>query len=166
MFNYLFKKVVDLLCMFEIFTDFFYLLIISSFSSFIFCCRCKEGYRGLRCDQFVPKTDPILSNPSMFYPTYSFFFLQNIWGKFEFILHTRQLWQDLIPHYQAKIQSMPFSPLKCLCQWWNKTFLWTLKKSMHHIIRFNLLSYFLSLRKLLSLKSFSVRLKMPLFCKT
>ncbi|TSK14740.1 Pro-neuregulin-3, membrane-bound isoform [Bagarius yarrelli] len=27
-------------------------------------CRCKEGYRGLRCDQFVPKTDPILSNPT------------------------------------------------------------------------------------------------------
>ncbi|KAK3528834.1 hypothetical protein QTP70_011721 [Hemibagrus guttatus] len=26
--------------------------------------RCKEGYRGLRCDQFVPKTDPILSNPN------------------------------------------------------------------------------------------------------
>ncbi|KAF4085038.1 hypothetical protein AMELA_G00113120 [Ameiurus melas] len=26
--------------------------------------RCKEGYRGLRCDQFVPKTDPILSNPT------------------------------------------------------------------------------------------------------
>uniref|UniRef100_A0A8B9RIN9 Pro-neuregulin-3, membrane-bound isoform n=1 Tax=Astyanax mexicanus TaxID=7994 RepID=A0A8B9RIN9_ASTMX len=29
-------------------------------------CRCKEGYRGLRCDQFVPKTDSILSDPSMF----------------------------------------------------------------------------------------------------
>uniref|UniRef100_A0A8C5HT76 EGF-like domain-containing protein n=1 Tax=Gouania willdenowi TaxID=441366 RepID=A0A8C5HT76_GOUWI len=28
-------------------------------------CRCKEGYHGLRCDQFVPKTDAILSNPSM-----------------------------------------------------------------------------------------------------
>ncbi|XP_062859133.1 pro-neuregulin-3, membrane-bound isoform [Trichomycterus rosablanca] len=27
-------------------------------------CRCKEGYRGLRCDQFVPKTDPILSDPT------------------------------------------------------------------------------------------------------
>ncbi|XP_058649269.1 pro-neuregulin-3, membrane-bound isoform isoform X3 [Onychostoma macrolepis] len=26
-------------------------------------CRCKEGYRGLRCDQFVPKTDSILSDP-------------------------------------------------------------------------------------------------------
>ncbi|RXN09679.1 pro-neuregulin- membrane-bound isoform-like protein [Labeo rohita] len=25
--------------------------------------RCKEGYRGLRCDQFVPKTDSILSDP-------------------------------------------------------------------------------------------------------
>ncbi|KAK1793726.1 hypothetical protein P4O66_001463 [Electrophorus voltai] len=24
---------------------------------------CKEGYRGLRCDQFVPKTDSILSDP-------------------------------------------------------------------------------------------------------
>uniref|UniRef100_A0A8C6M3D3 EGF-like domain-containing protein n=1 Tax=Nothobranchius furzeri TaxID=105023 RepID=A0A8C6M3D3_NOTFU len=28
-------------------------------------CRCKEGYHGLRCDQFVPKTDAILSDPSM-----------------------------------------------------------------------------------------------------
>uniref|UniRef100_A0A8C9X8B3 EGF-like domain-containing protein n=1 Tax=Sander lucioperca TaxID=283035 RepID=A0A8C9X8B3_SANLU len=27
-------------------------------------CRCKEGYHGLRCDQFVPKTDAILSDPS------------------------------------------------------------------------------------------------------
>ncbi|XP_033974766.1 pro-neuregulin-3, membrane-bound isoform isoform X2 [Trematomus bernacchii] len=26
-------------------------------------CRCKEGYHGLRCDQFVPKTDAILSGP-------------------------------------------------------------------------------------------------------
>ncbi|XP_061666858.1 uncharacterized protein nrg3b isoform X2 [Syngnathoides biaculeatus] len=26
-------------------------------------CRCKEGYHGLRCDQFVPKTDAILSDP-------------------------------------------------------------------------------------------------------
>uniref|UniRef100_A0A3Q2YJ78 EGF-like domain-containing protein n=1 Tax=Hippocampus comes TaxID=109280 RepID=A0A3Q2YJ78_HIPCM len=34
-------------------------------------CRCKEGYHGLRCDQFVPKTDAILSDPS----TLSFLFL-------------------------------------------------------------------------------------------
>ncbi|MFT7806033.1 pro-neuregulin-3, membrane-bound isoform-like isoform X1 [Arapaima gigas] len=27
-------------------------------------CRCKEGYQGVRCDQFLPKTDPILSDPS------------------------------------------------------------------------------------------------------
>uniref|UniRef100_A0A3B3E2M3 Neuregulin 3b n=1 Tax=Oryzias melastigma TaxID=30732 RepID=A0A3B3E2M3_ORYME len=27
-------------------------------------CRCKEGYHGLRCDQFVPKTDAILSDPA------------------------------------------------------------------------------------------------------
>ncbi|XP_030631032.1 pro-neuregulin-3, membrane-bound isoform [Chanos chanos] len=27
-------------------------------------CRCKEGYKGLRCDQFVPKTDSILSDPT------------------------------------------------------------------------------------------------------
>ncbi|KAK6302164.1 hypothetical protein J4Q44_G00282170, partial [Coregonus suidteri] len=25
---------------------------------------CKDGYHGLRCDQFVPKTDSILSDPS------------------------------------------------------------------------------------------------------
>uniref|UniRef100_A0A7N6AT59 EGF-like domain-containing protein n=1 Tax=Anabas testudineus TaxID=64144 RepID=A0A7N6AT59_ANATE len=28
-------------------------------------CRCKEGYHGLRCDQFVPKTDAILSDPTV-----------------------------------------------------------------------------------------------------
>lgn len=38
-------------------------LLISNVS---LCCRCKEGYHGLRCDQFVPKTDAILSDPSMF----------------------------------------------------------------------------------------------------
>ncbi|XP_051927429.1 pro-neuregulin-3, membrane-bound isoform [Hippocampus zosterae] len=27
-------------------------------------CRCKEGYHGLRCDQFVPKTDAVLSDPT------------------------------------------------------------------------------------------------------
>ncbi|XP_024913105.1 pro-neuregulin-3, membrane-bound isoform isoform X3 [Cynoglossus semilaevis] len=26
-------------------------------------CRCKEGYHGLRCDQFVPKSDAISSDP-------------------------------------------------------------------------------------------------------
>uniref|UniRef100_A0A8C7VGI6 EGF-like domain-containing protein n=1 Tax=Oncorhynchus mykiss TaxID=8022 RepID=A0A8C7VGI6_ONCMY len=31
-------------------------------------CRCKEGYHGLRCDQFVPKTDSILSDPSTCLP--------------------------------------------------------------------------------------------------
>ncbi|XP_052589969.1 pro-neuregulin-3, membrane-bound isoform isoform X9 [Peromyscus californicus insignis] len=27
-------------------------------------CRCKEGYQGVRCDQFLPKTDSILSDPT------------------------------------------------------------------------------------------------------
>ncbi|XP_041518320.1 pro-neuregulin-3, membrane-bound isoform isoform X7 [Microtus oregoni] len=27
-------------------------------------CRCKEGYQGVRCDQFLPKTDSILSDPN------------------------------------------------------------------------------------------------------
>ncbi|KAM9216360.1 pro-neuregulin-3, membrane-bound isoform 2-T2 [Dugong dugon] len=27
-------------------------------------CRCKEGYQGGRCDQFLPKTDSILSDPT------------------------------------------------------------------------------------------------------
>uniref|UniRef100_A0A3B4CKR9 Pro-neuregulin-3, membrane-bound isoform n=1 Tax=Pygocentrus nattereri TaxID=42514 RepID=A0A3B4CKR9_PYGNA len=27
-------------------------------------CRCKEGFQGIRCDQFLPKTDSILSDPS------------------------------------------------------------------------------------------------------
>lgn len=26
--------------------------------------RCKEGFQGIRCDQFLPKTDSILSDPS------------------------------------------------------------------------------------------------------
>ncbi|GCB81876.1 hypothetical protein scyTo_0021479 [Scyliorhinus torazame] len=28
---------------------------------------CKEGYQGVRCDQYLPKTDSILSDPSMFH---------------------------------------------------------------------------------------------------
>ncbi|XP_062320195.1 pro-neuregulin-3, membrane-bound isoform isoform X2 [Osmerus eperlanus] len=27
-------------------------------------CRCREGYQGIRCDQFLPKTDSILSDPN------------------------------------------------------------------------------------------------------
>ncbi|XP_076830247.1 pro-neuregulin-3, membrane-bound isoform isoform X2 [Brachyhypopomus gauderio] len=27
-------------------------------------CRCKEGFQGIRCDQFLPKTDSILSDPN------------------------------------------------------------------------------------------------------
>ncbi|KAM9326780.1 pro-neuregulin-3, membrane-bound isoform [Gastrophryne carolinensis] len=27
-------------------------------------CRCKEGYQGVRCDQFLPKTDSVLSDPT------------------------------------------------------------------------------------------------------
>ncbi|XP_069096753.1 pro-neuregulin-3, membrane-bound isoform isoform X1 [Pleurodeles waltl] len=27
-------------------------------------CRCKEGYQGVRCDQFLPKTDSIMSDPT------------------------------------------------------------------------------------------------------
>ncbi|GAA6096972.1 pro-neuregulin-3, membrane-bound isoform [Tachysurus ichikawai] len=30
-------------------------------------CRCKEGFQGIRCDQFLPKTDSILSDPKRFY---------------------------------------------------------------------------------------------------
>ncbi|XP_059422485.1 pro-neuregulin-3, membrane-bound isoform [Carassius carassius] len=26
-------------------------------------CRCKEGFQGIRCDQFLPKTDSIMSDP-------------------------------------------------------------------------------------------------------
>lgn len=32
----------------------------------MFCGRCREGYQGIRCDQFLPKTDSILSDPSEF----------------------------------------------------------------------------------------------------
>ncbi|GAA6110275.1 pro-neuregulin-3, membrane-bound isoform isoform X2 [Tachysurus ichikawai] len=39
-------------------------IILANLKSYPFLPRCKEGYRGLRCDQFVPKTDPILSNPT------------------------------------------------------------------------------------------------------
>lgn len=27
-------------------------------------CKCREGYQGIRCDQFLPKTDTILSDPN------------------------------------------------------------------------------------------------------
>uniref|UniRef100_A0A669BQ63 Pro-neuregulin-3, membrane-bound isoform n=1 Tax=Oreochromis niloticus TaxID=8128 RepID=A0A669BQ63_ORENI len=27
-------------------------------------CKCREGYQGIRCDQFLPKTDSILSDPN------------------------------------------------------------------------------------------------------
>ncbi|KAM6956559.1 LOW QUALITY PROTEIN: pro-neuregulin-3, membrane-bound isoform-like [Aplochiton taeniatus] len=27
-------------------------------------CKCREGYQGIRCDQFLPKTDSILSDPT------------------------------------------------------------------------------------------------------
>ncbi|XP_016892785.1 pro-neuregulin-3, membrane-bound isoform isoform X2 [Cynoglossus semilaevis] len=26
-------------------------------------CKCREGYQGIRCDQFLPKTDSVLSDP-------------------------------------------------------------------------------------------------------
>lgn len=34
--------------------------------------RCREGYQGIRCDQFLPKTDSVLSDPSksIFSPPY------------------------------------------------------------------------------------------------
>lgn len=35
-------------------------------SSLFICDRCREGYQGIRCDQFLPKTDSILSDPSKF----------------------------------------------------------------------------------------------------
>lgn len=34
--------------------------------SLFFGDRCREGYQGIRCDQFLPKTDSILSDPSKF----------------------------------------------------------------------------------------------------
>lgn len=54
----------------------FVLLLISNLSLFppSLSHRCKEGYHGLRCDQFVPKTDAILSDPSTF--SFLFFILQ------------------------------------------------------------------------------------------
>ncbi|XP_077468824.1 pro-neuregulin-3, membrane-bound isoform [Stigmatopora argus] len=27
-------------------------------------CKCREGYQGIRCDQFLPKTDSMLSDPN------------------------------------------------------------------------------------------------------
>uniref|UniRef100_A0A665W2Q1 EGF-like domain-containing protein n=1 Tax=Echeneis naucrates TaxID=173247 RepID=A0A665W2Q1_ECHNA len=41
-------------------------------------CRCKEGYHGLRCDQFVPKTDAILSDPSTVYFQFCFYISYSI----------------------------------------------------------------------------------------
>lgn len=52
------------------FLAWFVLLLISNVVSPL-SHRCKEGYHGLRCDQFVPKTDAILSDPST--PSFSIF---------------------------------------------------------------------------------------------
>lgn len=41
-------------------------LIPCLFLPFRFHDRCREGYQGIRCDQFLPKTDSILSDPSEF----------------------------------------------------------------------------------------------------
>uniref|UniRef100_A0A3Q4MHK3 Pro-neuregulin-3, membrane-bound isoform n=1 Tax=Neolamprologus brichardi TaxID=32507 RepID=A0A3Q4MHK3_NEOBR len=37
-------------------------------------CKCREGYQGIRCDQFLPKTDSILSDPSKTHFVFLFFF--------------------------------------------------------------------------------------------
>lgn len=54
-------------------------------SVFVFFCRCKEGYRGLRCDQFVPKTDSILSDPSMYFCHCMFSLRENMRESFYFV---------------------------------------------------------------------------------
>lgn len=56
-----------------VWSDFFQISFFSLLSVFL-PYRCNEGYHGLRCDQFVPKTDAILSDPSkltfrFLYPT-------------------------------------------------------------------------------------------------
>lgn len=40
----------------------------ANYLSFSFA-RCREGYQGIRCDQFLPKTDSILSDPSKSWPS-------------------------------------------------------------------------------------------------
>lgn len=150
------SKVVIVLSKSEIFTTF--LLLSYLLFTLFFSCRCKEGYRGLRCDQFVPKTDPILSNPSMckhacFFPLLSFFLRGNCFA--------RRLWLELMPHYQARIHSMAFIQLyKCLCQWWHNDLHPPPKKAVKILIMFNSLSsfFFSSFR-------FFIHLEMLLFCK-
>ena len=39
-------------------------IIYSPLVVLVFFTRCREGYQGIRCDQFLPKTDSILSDPS------------------------------------------------------------------------------------------------------
>ncbi|KTG31578.1 hypothetical protein cypCar_00017763 [Cyprinus carpio] len=39
--------------------------------------RCKEGFQGIRCDQFLPKTDSILSDPNASHMCYIYLFLNS-----------------------------------------------------------------------------------------
>lgn len=65
-------------------------------------------------------------------PTQVCFIMHIDWQKY----FVRQLWPELIPHYQARIQSLPFSQLyKCCVN----------VLSVEPVIIFYLLSYFLSL---------------------
>lgn len=69
----LFVWIVSLLTLTQALFLFFFFFFLSY--------RCKEGYHGLRCDQFVPKTDAILSDPSTLPPrvSLSFVFLSQSW---------------------------------------------------------------------------------------
>lgn len=147
-FNYLYTSVLSRY-------SFFLLVWFSSyhfFSSILFSCRCKEGYRGLRCDQFVPKTDPILSNPSMFF----FMFIHCCLEFFRKVFCKKTVARtDIIKLKFSLCLLAIFS--NCLCQWWNNPFL-TLEHN--HVKLAFLLFFFFSLRICF------IHLKMLLFCKT
>uniref|UniRef100_A0A3B5LKT2 Neuregulin 3b n=1 Tax=Xiphophorus couchianus TaxID=32473 RepID=A0A3B5LKT2_9TELE len=57
-------------------------------------CRCKEGYHGLRCDQFVPKSDAILSDPSKLLCSLMFlFYLVFLYGDIQY--HKNVIFLDI-----------------------------------------------------------------------
>lgn len=65
--------------------------------SFFFCDRCREGYQGIRCDQFLPKTDSILSDPSKFSnsrhkSSLTYLIQKQTGGKWKWIAIERNFW--------------------------------------------------------------------------
>lgn len=71
-----------------------YVTLCDSFLAFFLSHRCKEGYHGLRCDQFVPKSDAILSDPSKLLCSLMFlFYLVFLYGDIQY--HKNVIFLDI-----------------------------------------------------------------------